>query len=398
MRDSGSSGPPSNSRSDRRSTPPQPNGSGTAPDPLADPGPGAPPRPSAGHRAPAATARRAASPLSLVLFGLGVFLLVLAPMLAWYVTPRAKVIPVDVDVTTVFTGTGSYFDTEALRTRDRQKITVTRHVLGDVAASGKSGRAAVWDVSTTVDTPKTLALKDPRKAFQWTTGRWVADRRSNTPVHCCEEAPTRYDGDAYLKFPFDVQRRTYRWWDDTLGAAVPLRFAGTRKIQGYEGYRFTGTVEATRTGSRQVPGRLVGRPGQGQIQAEEWYANSAIELVVEQRTGRIINASISPHKTLRAPGARRGAVTLLRGDRLEFTPATQRAQVKLAKADSGKLALVGGVLPTGAAAVGGVLASAGLVLVVRGGGRLTGHGGSPRSRDVGGGGEAGNAGRPTGRF
>jgi hypothetical protein len=116
-----------------------------------------------------------------------------------------------------------------------------------------------------------------------------------------------------------------------------------------------------------VPGRLVGRPGQGQIQAEEWYANSAIELVVEQRTGRIINAAISPHKTLRAPGSRRTAVTLLRGEHLEFTPATQRAQVRLAKTDSDKLALVGGALPLGSAAAGAVLALVGLVLVVRGG-------------------------------
>ncbi len=130
--------------------------------------------------------RKTASPFSLVLLGLGVFLLVLAPMLAWYVAPRAQRTPVDVDVTTVFTGTGSYFDTGTLRTKNRQKITITRHVLGDVAESERSGRA-VWDVSTTVDTPVTLELKDPRKAFQWTLERWVTDRRTNAPVHCCKE-------------------------------------------------------------------------------------------------------------------------------------------------------------------------------------------------------------------
>ncbi|MEU7199451.1 DUF3068 domain-containing protein [Streptomyces sp. NPDC045470] len=309
--------------------------------------------------------RKTASPFSLVLLGLGVFLLALAPMLAWYVAPRAQRTPVDVDVTTVFTGTGSYFDTGTLRTRNKQKITITRHVLGDVAESERSGRA-VWDVSTTVDTPVTLELKDPRKAFQWTLERWVTDRRTNAPVHCCKEAPTRFEGDAYLKFPFDVQRRTYRWWDNTLGAAVPLRFAGTKHVQGYEGYRFTGTVAPTRTGSRQVPGRLVGRPAQGQVQAEEWYANSGIELVVEPRTGRIINASISPHKTLRAPGARTDAVTLLRGSGLEFTPATRRKQVALADADSTKLKTVGETAPLAAAVAGGGATLFGVVLVVRG--------------------------------
>ncbi|MFE0189563.1 DUF3068 domain-containing protein [Streptomyces sp. NPDC058989] len=326
------------------------------------PASGKPATPSA---TPTSAAVRTASPLSLAVLGLGVFLLVLAPLLAWYVEPRAKVTPIDIDATTVFTGTGSYFDTAALRTRNQQKITITRHVLGDVAASERSGRA-VWDVSTTVDTPRTLPLKDPRKAFQWTTERWVTDRHSNAPVHCCAEAPTRFDGDAYLKFPFDVQKKSYRWWDNTLGAAVPLRYAGTRHVQGHEGYRFTGTVPPTRTGSRQVPGRLVGRGGQGQIQAEEWYANSGIELVVEQRTGRIMHAAISPLKTLRAPGSRRDAVTLLRGRQLQFTPATQRAQVRLAKADSDRLALVGRTLPVGAAVAGGVLAVAGAGWVARG--------------------------------
>ncbi|UNO42229.1 DUF3068 domain-containing protein [Streptomyces sp. MST-110588] len=309
--------------------------------------------------------RKTASPLSLTVLGAGVFLLVLAPLLAWYVEPRVKRTPVDVNITAVFTGTGSYFDTASLSTKKDQVITITRHVLGDVAGSERSGHA-IWDASTTIDTPRTLKLKDPRRSFQWTVERWVSDRYTNAPVHCCKEAPVRIEGDAYLKFPFDLQKKTYRWWDSTLGAAVPLRFSGTRKVQGYLGYRYTGSVPAARTGSRQVPGRLVGRPAQGQVQAEEWYANARIELVADRRTGRIINASISPRKTLRAPGARRDAVTLLRGDRLEFTPATQREQVKLADWDSFKLKLVGETLPLASVIAGGALTLLGMVLVVRG--------------------------------
>ncbi|MGP3925515.1 DUF3068 domain-containing protein [Streptomyces sp. 8N616] len=308
--------------------------------------------------------RRSASPFSLTLLGLGVFLLALAPLLAWYVEPRAQQTPIDVNVTTVFTGKGSYFDTDALAVQDDQDITVTRRVLGDVADSERGG-VAVWDVSTTIDTPKTLPLKDPRKALQWTTERWVTDRRTNRPVHCCDETPS-FEGEAYLKFPFGLEKRGYRWWDNTLGATVPLRFAGTKKIQGYEGYRFTGTVKPTRTGNRQVPGTLVGRPEQGQVLAEEWYANGGIELVADRRTGRIINAKIAPKKTLRAPGARRDAVTLLQSDGLEFTPATQREQVALASGDSGRLELVGETLPAGGGAAGAVLAVVGAVLVARG--------------------------------
>ncbi|MGW0555920.1 DUF3068 domain-containing protein [Streptomyces sp. NPDC002926] len=308
--------------------------------------------------------RRTASPLSLVLLGVGVFLLVLAPMLARYVEPRAERTPTDTNVTTVLTGTGEYFDTTSLRTVRAQPITITRRVLGDVAASERSGRA-VWDVSTAIDTPQTLAFRDPRRSYQWTLERWVTDRRTNAPVHCCGETP-EYQGEAYLKFPFDVQQRDYLWWDSTLGATVRLEFKGTKKVAGYEGYRFTGSVKDTRTGTRQVPGRLVGLPKRSQVHAEEWYANQGIELVVDRRTGRIMNARIAPRKTLRAPGAHEAKVVLLDSPGLEFTADTQQQQVALAKSDSGRLRALGDTAPIGAGAAGLVLAAAGVVLVARG--------------------------------
>lgn len=100
--------------------------------------------------------RRTASPLSLILLGLGTFLLVLAPLLAWYVEPRAAVNPIDIDQTAVYQGTGSVFDVEQVETVPDQAITITQRVRGDVAESERSGRAAVWDVTTTVDTDKSL--------------------------------------------------------------------------------------------------------------------------------------------------------------------------------------------------------------------------------------------------
>ncbi|MFJ8558025.1 DUF3068 domain-containing protein [Streptomyces microflavus] len=308
--------------------------------------------------------RRNASPLPLFLLGAGVFLLVLAPLLVWYVQPQAKRTPIDIDTTTVFTGTGSYFDTSKVETVEGKEITITRQVRGDVADSLKSGNA-IWDVSTSVDHSETLPASDPRDALQWTLERWVTDRTTNEPVHCCEESPT-FDGEAYLKFPFDVERRAYRWWDGTLGGVVRLEYAGKKKVQGYEGYAFKGTVEPTRTGVRQVPGVLVGKPGTPQILAEEWYSNSGIELVVDRRTGRIMNAAIGPKKTLRAPGSSKDAVTLLESERVEFTKETQLKQVELASADSDRLALLSGTLPAGAIGLGLVLATVGIVLVVRG--------------------------------
>ncbi|MBO8184463.1 DUF3068 domain-containing protein [Streptomyces spirodelae] len=308
--------------------------------------------------------RRSASPLGLVLLGLGVFLLVLSPMLAWYVEPRAKRTPTDVNITSVFTGTGTYFDQQELKPRSGQKLTVTRRVLGDVAASEKSGRA-VWNVSQTIDNPRTRKLDDPRKSFQWTTERLVTDRKSNRPVDCCRAKPKNIAGEAYLKWPFDVEKRDYAWWDSSLGATVPLRYKGEAKVQGYQGLRFSGTVEPTRAGTRQVPGVLVDRPDSGQVNAEEWYSNSGLDFVVDQRTGRILYAATGPKLVLRAPGGKADKVTLLQSDKLAFTEKTQREAIGLAKDDNSRLRLVGSVAPIGAVTAGGVCAALGAVLVAR---------------------------------
>ncbi|MFF7245139.1 DUF3068 domain-containing protein [Embleya sp. NPDC008237] len=315
------------------------------------------------------------SPISsLAVLGAGVFLLVLAAMLAWYVEPQAERTPLDIDDTVVFAGTGSYFDTTALRPVHGETLTVTRRVVGNVAEAERSGRA-VWDVSTTIDTPATLAEHDPRRSYQWTVARWVTDRRTNAPVHCCGETPA-FRGEAFLKFPFDLEKRRYRWWDETLGAAIPLDYRGTVKVRGHRGYRFTGTVPDTRVGDRQVPGALVG-VAQPQVLAEEWYANAGVDLVVDPRTGRVVDARIAPRKTLRAPGASSASVVLLDSSEIRFTPETRRRQVDAARRDGAKLVLVGETAPIAAGSAGAVLTALGVLLVVRGSRR-----GSPEAEPV----------------
>lgn len=308
--------------------------------------------------------RRSASPLSLVLLGIGVFLLVLAPMLVWYVKPRAAVNPIDIDVTAVYEGTGSYFDIAETETLEDQPITVTQRVRGDVADSERSGNA-VWDVVTTVDTEKSLPAADPHDALDFSTARWVTDRRTNEPVHCCEEQPY-HEGEAYLKFPFDVEKRAYRWWDSTGDTTVMLSYQDTQKVRGYEGYVFTGEVAPMKVGTRQVPGALVGLPDTPQVMAEEWYSNEGIKLIVDQATGRTLYAQLGPRRTLRAPGSEADAVTLLHVKKLAFTAATQQFAVDRAEADSGQLRAVGLTAPVAAASAGLLLTAAGVFRLVRG--------------------------------
>src|SRR5690606_22062024 len=236
----------------------------------------------------------------------------------------------------VYTGRGSVFDTGKIETVPDQRITVTQRVRGNVEASERSGNA-VWDVITTVDTDESLPAADPHDALDFNPHRWVLDRRTTKPVHCCGETP-RIEGEAYLKFPFDVQKRSYQWWDNTLGDTVVLKYRGTKKVQGYTGYRFTGSVPPTKAGTRLVPGSIVDQPGRPQVLAEEWYANHGVELVVDQRTGRVIYAQTGPKRTLRAPGADKDAAVLLDAEKIPFTTASQREAVRQAEQDSGRAA------------------------------------------------------------
>jgi hypothetical protein len=119
------------------------------------------------------------------------------------------------------------------------------------------------------------------------------------------------------------------------------------------------------TGTRQVPGVVVGLPDRAQVFAEEYYSNERIELVVDQRTGRVIYASIAPKKTLRQPGGNTDKVTLLESDGIAFTEGTEKAQVELAEEDSGMLKLVGTTVPIISAALGFVLAALGVALLLR---------------------------------
>src|SRR5207248_398378 len=135
-----------------------------------------------------------------IVLGVGVFSLALVPLIHWYLVPRLELTPLGEETTSVSTGPGTYFDANTLSVRGPVTMTVTTHIVGDVAAGQATGYA-VWNISTTVDTPDSLPLHDPRFSLDWILQRWVADRRTNQPVNCCGVDP-KFDSNIHLPFPF----------------------------------------------------------------------------------------------------------------------------------------------------------------------------------------------------
>jgi hypothetical protein len=244
-----------------------------------------------------------------VVFGIGVLCLALAASIHWFVLQRVEVAPVDADVTDTSTGLGTYFDTHTLGMVGPVPLTVTRHLVGDVAASQANG-AAIWNISTRVDTPTTLKWNDPRLSLTWNVERWVFDKHTTAPVHCCGETP-RFAGNAYLKFPFDLGKGVYEYWDADAKRSFPIHFTGEQTVRGHLLYRFAGTLPPTRTTSVDVPGSLVGMPDhQGLVHVDQYFRDDSTEILVDPLSGVPVTGSQHPRITLRLPGSDRDLATV----------------------------------------------------------------------------------------
>ncbi len=315
-------------------------------------------QPAGGFPEPAPAPRRL-SRTGLVLTAVAAFLLVLAPLLHWYALPNLRKTPIDTNTTTVFTGSGTVFDTKAVAVSPVQDLTLTRRVVGNVAQS--SPTRAVMDISTQIDTAATLELRDPRKSVQWTVERWVTDRRTNLPLHSHGETPV-FSGEAYLKFPFGLVKRPYVYWDSTLGGTVTLDFQGTATVGGRTGYRYGAVLGATKVGTQQVPGKLLGLADRSQVVADRYYANGGFSVVVDPVTGTVLDARTQPLVSLRTSADGPDLLVLLRAD-LTMTAESRDGQVRTAQVAARKLELVGTTAPVAAGAAGLVcLLAAGVLL------------------------------------
>jgi hypothetical protein len=288
-----------------------------------------------------------------VLLGLGVFLLVLAGMLRFYVADRVVVTPIDQYAQTVAPGPGTYLDPAVLQERSGDLV-ATRTLKADVAASNKD--TAVWDVSVV------LATAADGSFVRASLDRVATDRRTGEAVNCCGEAvdsaPTRHTGVSY-KFPFDTQKKDYAWWDPNSKQSPAAKFVSEDKVQGLTTYKFIQQIPPTQIQTQEVPGSLVGETAPS-VQAPVYY--STVRTVwVEPKTGVIVKGNEQNKTTLRNTAGQDKA-TVIQYD-LTFDDATQRTQAKLAKDNIGKINLVTRWLPLLGLVLGLILILAGLILM-----------------------------------
>jgi Porin PorA len=282
--------------------------------------------------------------LAWLLCFLGAFLLVIS-VLAFTVVPgKAKRTPLNVDTYTYLTGEADKLN---FTTGEVEHVPVhyTSHTTVDPDISTDD---VVAFVSTTClnidenDPPDCLDDTDDRLISNGTdtfaTNR-VTALAVDDPKFLADGA-TPHEG-LVNKWPFDVEKKTYPYWDGTLGHAVDATYEGTEDIDGLETYVFA--VDIPETEAEIAEG------------TDGLYAHSE-KLYIDPVTGSIIKQDVT--QSLKLPD---GSTVL--DLHIVYTDDTIKTNVDDADSNARMLTLLTKVLPW-VSLVGGLLALAGGVLLL----------------------------------
>lgn len=255
---------------------------------------------------------------------LGVFLLALAALAHFYAYDRLAVVPLDQKTTTYSATAGSdeatYLNIEAEGgpAIENGPLRSTRNTIGQVkeskSATDKLGEdVAVWDTYSYTAVPdfdpdNGAPLSGTRDlvAFDRKTGAAV-DWNGSTTESSGTKKDISFKGQ-YFKFPFNVQKKTYQFWDGSLGRATPAKYVKAEKLKGLTVLRFEQKIPATKIAELDAPGTLVGQPGTSSVKTDRMYSTTRT-LWVEPETGVIIKGQDDQLSTLAIDGETKATIT-----------------------------------------------------------------------------------------
>jgi LPXTG-motif cell wall-anchored protein len=260
-----------------------------------------------------------------VLVGLGCFFLAVALLVRFYAYPELAVAPVNQNsVTKLQAEDATYFNTATL-SEEQTDLSVQNLTLGDAEATEEAGDdVRVWFGSTSIraDDGTIISRSQERVAFGANDGAAINCCDAFTETTEGERTAANREGQVY-KLPFNTQKKTYDWWDNTLGEPVDMKFVEETDVDGLRVYKFQSNVPRTQVGTREVPGSIVGSD-EPAVVVNTMYENTKT-LWVEPETGAIVDRNESTSTTLEYEGE--DAVTATEAD-LEYTDETVAKNVK----------------------------------------------------------------------
>lgn len=213
--------------------------------------------------------------IGLVLCGIGAFLLVAGAVAVTWAPGVVKKTPIDVNTTTHLEGTVKKLNTETNQLEENpvKVLSITRSdtdkSTDDVAVFVQSS-CVVIDIN---DAPDCVNGDDPRLVSA-DTDVFATDRKTALAVPDFPGLPedaVPHEG-LVNKWPFDAEKKTYPYWEGTIGRAVDAKYDRTETLDGIKCYVYTYTVSDEPI---QIGDGISGT-----------YDNS-VEIWVEPRTGAV---------------------------------------------------------------------------------------------------------------
>jgi hypothetical protein len=278
---------------------------------------------------------------------LGAFLLVGGLMARFWAADQVKRTPLDVSSVTRLAGEAQLYDGTALETH-RVKATSTTHAdsekSDDDVVVFQNSSCLVLDPDGTV--PDCVSADDPdERLVSAGTDHFATDRRTALAVNEARYLPPdakEHEG-LVNKFPFDVERRDYPFWDSLANQSVTAAYAGEETLDGLTTYRFDILVQDAAI-------EIGDDPGVYATEKRMW---------VDPATGSIIKQTERQVRKMQQTG--QTVLDLTFG----FTPETVEANVADAKENAARIDLLTQTVPI-VGVLGGVAAIAGgLVLMPR---------------------------------
>ncbi|MFE5876482.1 DUF3068 domain-containing protein [Rhodococcus sp. NPDC056506] len=318
--------------------------------------------------------------LPCILVGLGAFLLAIAILIPTYTVGKLEKTPLDLEVTTVATGTGSVLNSAALLGGKAQVDTNVPIVAQRYVTTQDPSDADI----ITVEAGQTVRRTDKQGdtgLLTATLDRVTLDRVSSMPtndpvgtVQTSSDQPAEEvsrDGLQY-KFPFNTEQKSYPYFDLNARATKDIDFVEETEINGLKVYHFQQTIDPvdlskvvnSPTNKLSLPADTWGVPGGATpITMTRWYTNVR-DLWVEPKTGVVVKGQEQLHQYY---GRNKDAVDVeVLKVTLPFDEATIEYQVQQARDGMDKLSLFGRTVPIVAGVLGVIALIAGIFLGLRG--------------------------------
>ena len=320
--------------------------------------------------------------VGLILLALGVLMLVLSPLLKFYVLPSSAKTPLN-------TYTEATADVQFRQVLNPDKVakasndpydrdfqaTQYIYVRGDVPAAeqpdAKSQDLGIFDYFMRVN------RNDNGELVTASQARYPFNRVTSELANCCgasvNDKPVDMTGSVMpVKWGFNLQQQDYTIFNATTKTGETFSYKGQEEVFGVPTYVFYNEVPPTKTGTLEVPTKALpgeGKNVQGNTKLDEMYSSKSTYWM-EPLTGQIIKGESSEYTTF---NDKNGKEQLVKADYTGVSGNQEAASESAALA--GLVKLLGSTLPIALAILGIILIVIGALLLRGGKGKDDGNGG-----------------------